>query len=169
MQQRTFENAEKSVLTSRCNDFFETVDGDHGRIETRSYWVSHDLEGYDIAKWVGLKSIGIVDRIRELGDKCSSERSYYLLSKTMTAKEFGNSCRAHWSVENNLHWVLDVSFNEDSCRVRKDHAPENFNTLRKIALSLLKNTKHKRGIATRRLKAGWDHNFLSKVLKAGIS
>lgn len=164
-----FDSAEKEILTDRTDDFFETIDGDHGRVETRSYWVSNDLEGIEVSKWASLKAIGIVDRIREIGDDASHERSYFLLSKEMTAEGFGQACRAHWSVENNLHWALDVSFNEDDCRVRKDHAPENLNTLRKIALALLKNTKAKHGIATKRLVAGWDNKFLGKVLMTGIS
>lgn len=163
-----FDTADKDVLTERCNDFFETVDGEHGRVETRSYWTSYDLEGFETSKWAGLKAIGIVDRVREVGDSHSKERSYFLLSTDMDAESFGRACRAHWAVENNLHWALDVSFNEDACRVRKDHAPENFNTLRKIALALLKNTKSKRGVAIRRLRAGWDNQFLGQVLRAGV-
>lgn len=165
----SFEGADKSVLTNRCNDFYETIDGDHGRVETRSYWTSYDLCGLDVSEWIGLKSIGIVDRVREVGDQISKERSYFLLSSEMSAEEFGKACRAHWAVENNLHWALDVSFREDESRVRKDHAPENFNTLRKIALALLKNKKTKNGVATRRLVAGWDNRFLMQILRAGLS
>ena len=165
----SYDGAEKEVLTDRCDDHYETIDGDHGRVDTRSYWVSHGLEGIEVNEWTGLKSIGIVDRVREIGNSISNERSYFLLSKEMTAENFGKACRGHWAVENNLHWALDVSFSEDACRVRKDHAPENFNTLRKIGLALLKNTKTKNGVKTKRLVAGWDNKFLGKVLKAGIA
>ena len=114
--------------------------------------------------WPGIRAIGIADRTRESNGKIENERAFYLLSEAMPADRFGSTVRSHWGVENNLHWSLDVSFGEDKSRVRKDHAAENFATLRRLALTLLKEAPSKVGIATRRLRAGWDNDFLLQVV-----
>jgi predicted transposase YbfD/YdcC len=149
-----------------CNE----VDGDHGRIETRELWVSdqvHHLPKDLRAQWMDLNSIVCVRRVRELvNGKTTEEKSYYISSLCKTSPEmFAQAIRGHWSIENQLHWHLDVSFNEDACRVRKHHGAENLSRLRRMALNLLQAEKTcKGGIKTKRLKAGWDHPYLLKVL-----
>jgi predicted transposase YbfD/YdcC len=157
-------DADHEVLNSKAISKAETVDGEHGRIETRKYWVIDDLGGMpETMTWPGIKAIGVADRTRDTNGKLVNERAFYLLSEVIPADRFGWTVRSHWGVES-LHWSLDVSFSEDKSRVRKDHAAENFATLRRIALTLLKATPDKIGIANRRLKAGWDNAFLLRVV-----
>lgn len=150
--------------TSHC--FCETVDGDHGRIETRKYWTIDEIDWMeDQADWAKLTSIGMVQSTREVKGETSQETRYYLNSLPSDAKIFANAVRSHWGIENSLHWILDVAFREDESRIRKDYAPENFSILRRIALNLLKKeTSLKAGIKIKRNKAGWDNGYLTKVL-----
>ena len=131
----------------------QTVDGDHGRIETRDVWVTDQLEwlGDENQRWPGLKSVAVVESKRELPIKGTSiEHRYYISSHGgVDAQAMATRIRRHWSVENNLHWVLDVSFDEDKARQRKGHSAQNFSRLRRIALNLLnrektKKTRHQR-------------------------
>lgn len=151
--------------------FVETVDGDHGRIETRRVWVTDQLDDWLKAeqrqRWAGLKSVAVVETTREVPLKPTSiERRYFICSLAGTdAERMAQIIRGHWSVENRLHWVLDVSFAEDQSRQRKDHSAENFSRLRRIALNLLRReTTKKRGIKGKRLNAAWDHDYLLKLL-----
>jgi len=147
----------KGDLTSAF-DFHETLDADHGRIEIRRYWVCNDVDWLDqYDQRCGLKSIGLAESERHLGDEKTIERRYFISSLENDAQQFGNAIRKHWGIENSLHWVLDVAFREDESRVRKDYAPENMAMLRHIALNLLKQE-------TTRLKSGWDEGYLPKVL-----
>ena len=161
----TVGGASTDILAAKTASNAETVDGDHGRIETRKHWVLEDLSGLPLTMtWPGILALGIADRTRESNGKIENERTFYLLSEAMPADRFGSTIRSHWGVENNLHWSLDVSFSEDKSRVRKDNAAENFATLRRLALTLLKEAPSKVGIATRRLRAGWDNDFLLQVV-----
>ena len=150
----------------------QEVDGGHGRIETRDVWVSDQVRHLPEAiaeQWAGLKIIACVQRRREIiGGKTSIERSYYISSIAQAdAGRLAGMIRGHWGIENQLHWHLDVSFGEDACRIRKDNAAENFSRLRRIALNQLQRERTlKGGIKTKRLKAGWDHPYLLKVLAA---
>ena len=144
----------------------ETVDGDHGRIETRRYYQSDQLDWFeDRSKWEGLRSVGMVESIREINGKVQTERRYYLSSLPLGIEDFARAVRCHWGIENKLHWVLDVQLREDESRARTGNAPENLATLRRLALNLLKKEKtKKRGIKGKQLNAGWDHAYLLRLL-----
>jgi predicted transposase YbfD/YdcC len=148
----------------------ETVEKDHGRIETRRYYQSAALEWFaDRPKWEGLRSVGMVEAIREVSGKATVERRYYLSSLSLGVETFARAVRGHWGVENQLHWVLDVWFREDQSRARAGHAAENLATLRRLALNLLKREKtKKRGIRGKQLNAGWDHAYLLRLLAMEI-
>ena len=157
------------------SDHFEETDAGHGRIEKRSLWVCWDAQELigDLAgEWPGLKALIAVERTRELlgkngKPKISTERHYYIssLDRRTKAKRLAGYVRGHWSIENNLHWQLDVSFREDERRVRKGHGAENFSRMCRAALNLLKQEKTSQGgIASRRKKCGWDNDYLLKVL-----
>lgn len=147
-------------------DCYETIDGDHGRIETRRYVACDDIDWLDKHReWKGLKTIVMVHRQREADGKISQETSFYISSLERNAKQIGKAIRNHWSIENGLHWCLDVSFSEDESRIRKDHAPENMAILRHIAIGLIKNENTTKGsIKVRRMKAAWDNSYMLKVL-----
>lgn len=152
--------------------FVETVDGDHGRIETRRVWVTDQLDDWlksrQRQRWAGLQSVAVVEARREVPLKPTSiERRYFISSRAgIDARRMAHIIRGHWSVENQLHWVLDVSFAEDQSRQRKGRGAENFSRLRRIALNLLRrDTTKKRGIKGKRLNAAWDHDYLLKLLK----
>jgi len=142
-----------------------TVDGDHGRIETRTSLVSTDIawlqEHY---AWPGLAAIGKIVRIREASTKVSTETACYLLSTPLNAERFGQVARAHWGVENGLHWVLDVTMNEDQARNRRDHGPSNIALLRRLAFNLAKLEGSKGSMKGKLKRAGWDDAFLTSLL-----
>lgn len=149
---------------------WETVEKDHGRIETRRYFQSAELDWFaDQSKWEGLKSVGLVEATREVGGKQTVERRYYLSSLPLDVETFAKAVRGHWGVENKLHWVLDVWFREDQSRARTGYAAENLATLRRLALNLLKRERtKKRGIKGKQLNAGWDHAYLLRLLGVEI-
>jgi predicted transposase YbfD/YdcC len=141
------------------------VDGGHGRIETRTSLVSTDIGWLqERHAWPGLAAIGRVVRTREVSTKSSTETAYYLLSTPLSAERFGEVTRAHWGVENGLHWVLDVTMNEDRARNRKDHGPQNIAMLRRLALNLAKLEGSKESIKGKLKRAGWDDAFLTRLL-----
>jgi len=144
----------------------ETVEKDHGRIETRRYYQSAALNWFaDRTKWADLRSVGMVEAIREIGGKRTVERRYYLTSLPLGVATFARAVRGHWGVENKLHWVLDVCFREDQSRARAGYAAENLATLRRLALNLLKREKtKKRGIKGKQLNASWNHAYLLRLL-----
>jgi len=144
----------------------ETEEKGHGREENRWYHlcpVPDDLP--DRHRWPKLKAIGIAISNTQRDGKDCNEVRYYILSRYISGRRFAEAVRSHWSIENRLHWQLDVTFQEDQCRIRKGHADANFSILRRTAISLLKNESTlKVGIKNKRLTAGWDENYLEKVL-----
>jgi predicted transposase YbfD/YdcC len=149
--------------------YTETLEKEHGRIERRRYWLTSRLDWLrEKEEWAGLTSVGMVESTRTVNDVTSHEVRYFIASLDATDPEkFARAVRNHWSVENNLHWVLDVAFDEDACRVRKDNAPENMAMLRHLALNLIKrDTTNKRGVQTRRKMAGWSPDYLLHLLGA---
>lgn len=142
-----------------------TEEQSHGREELRACWVLTDLEAVpERVQWPGLQSVVVVVRDRMAGERNSCEKHYYISSRKLSAKRFLDVVRGHWGIENSLHWVLDVVFDEDRSRVRKDHGPENFGLLRRMAVSMLKAEQSKGSTPVKRLKAGWNNDFLEKVL-----
>ncbi len=147
---------------------FQEVYGDHGRVESRQLRASSDID-WLLARhpdWVGLKSILAITARRELGDKTEEETRYFISSLSADQPErLAGAVRAHWGIENQLHWVLDVAFDEDRNRTRKGQGAANLSIIRHIALNLIKNERSSKvGVKTKRAKAGWDQRYLLKVL-----
>lgn len=118
------------------------VDKGHGRLERRCYWQSGAVSWFaDRAQWVGLRSVGVVEATRQVGDKTTVERRYYLSSLPVDAAAFARAVRGHWAIENQCHWVLDMVFGEDQSRARTGHAVANLGLLRRLALNLLRRDK----------------------------
>lgn len=165
---RLFDDLEGSQYKAYEFEYDKTVNKDHGRIEIRECWTISDpktlqyLRGF--ANWKNLATVSRIRSVRRIGEEQSCEDRYHITSLT-GAKHILKCVRSHWGIENELHWTLDLAFDEDRCRVRKDHGPENFALLRHIALNLLKQEKTcKRGIKGKRLLAGWNQDYLLKVL-----
>lgn len=146
----------------------EEIDCGHGRVERRGCAVVGDLTLLDqAAEWPGLRSLVRVraERFHKATGEIEQETRYYISSLAPEAARLNTAIRQHWGIENQLHWVLDVAFNEDHSRKRAGHAAQNFSRLNRIALNLLRQDKEsKRGIKGKRLKAGWDHAYLLRVL-----
>jgi predicted transposase YbfD/YdcC len=142
-----------------------TVDGDHGRIETRTTTVINDVEWLqERHDWPGLKAVVVVESSREINGKTEHETRFYLTSLVMVAALIGPIVRSHWSIENSLHWVMDMMFRDDECRVRTDHAPANFTTIKHMAHNLLRTAASKDSLRLRRKVAAWDDDFLASLI-----
>jgi len=145
----------------------EETDKDHGRIEIRRCVTVADVSWFaERAAWKNLKSFGLIQSTRIVGGKTTTERRYYLSSLDgRDARRFASAVREHWRIENSLHWVLDVTFDEDQCRVRKDHAPANLAIIRHFALNLIRtDSSVKKSVNVKRLKAALDDNYRRHLL-----
>lgn len=145
---------------------FETEERLHARDESRFYYLCQAPEDLpDRQRWPKLQAIGVAICNSHRDGRDHTEVRYYILSKFVSGKRFGEAVRSHWGIENHLHWQLDVTFQEDQSRLRKNHADRNFSILRRTALSMLKNEPTaKVGVKNKRLTAGWDEDYLEKVL-----
>ena len=143
----------------------QTVDGDHGRIETRTTTVIHDVAWLqERHNWPGLRSVVIVESEREIGDKVERETRFYITSLVLLATMLAPIIRSHWAIENSLHWVMDMIFRDDECRVRTDHAPANFCTIKHMAHNLVRLAPGKASLRLKRKTAGWDDDFLASLI-----
>jgi predicted transposase YbfD/YdcC len=150
--------------------FHETIEKGHGRVEVRRCWSSTEIDWLDQRdRWRDLAMIGVVESERHQGDQVSLERRYFISSLNVDAKTSLAGVRSHWAVENNLHWVLDIAFREDECRIRKGFGAENMAVFRQIALNLIKQEKTvKLGVKNRRMLAAADDDYRMKVLNTII-
>ncbi|MEM1256638.1 MAG: ISAs1 family transposase [Cyanobacteria bacterium P01_H01_bin.21] len=166
--EQLFDWACKTDFKDIDHEAYQTIDKGHGRIEVRRYWLLDNVEYLENAeRWDGLNRVGMIESERRIdGHPPTTERRYYLTSLDGGIERFAYASRAHWGVENKLHWSLDVIFHEDDSRIRKGHAPENMTVIRKIALNLLAKESSKGSKKAKRLKAGWDNDFLVQVLLA---
>ena len=168
------EDVEVFANEQKANDFkdckvsqHQTVDGDHGRIETRTYTVIHDVDWLqERHDWPGLKGVVIVDSRREVDGKLQRETRFYITSLVLLASVVGPMIRDHWAVENGLHWVMDMMFRDDECRIRTGHAPANFTTLRHMAQNLYRKSPGKDSMRLKRKTAGWDDEYLASLIAA---
>ena len=149
----------------------ETIDADHGRIETRRHTVCHEIDWLfsdrrypGEFKFPGLAALGMIEREREHAGTVERETHYYLCSTKLDAKTLGRAVRGHWGIENHLHWTLDVVFHDDLARLRSDHGPANMAVIKHTALNLLMRAKPITSFKNRRKKAGWNRDYLEKLL-----
>lgn len=164
--QQLFDWASKTDFKDIEHEVYQTIDKGHGRLEKRRYYLLGNVEHLVNAhQWVGLQRVGMVESERHIeGKPITTERRYYLTSLDGGVERFARASRGHWGIENRLHWSLDVVFHEDNSRIRNDHSPENMTLIRKIALNLLSKESSKGSKKRKRLKAGWDNDFLIQVL-----
>lgn len=152
--------------------YHETVETGHHRIETRQVWavpVSQLPPLHRQRQWVGLSSVVMVKSTRQLWNKTTTAVRFYISSLDGDAQRHNRVIRSHWSIENSLHWVLDVTFNEDASRIRQGHAAENIGLLRRLSINLLKRESSKQSLKMKRYKAGMDNDFLMKILAASTA
>lgn len=167
--QALFEEIEHPDIAFIEHDHHKTVEKNHGRIETRVCWTLSDpdcltyLRGWE--NWKGLKTVAMVKSTRVIDDKTTTQVRYFISSLPGSAERILAAVRSHWSIENSLHWVLDMAFREDESRLRKDHGAENMALLRQLALNLIKQDRvTKAGVKNRRLRAALDNDYLLSLL-----
>src|SRR3984893_12813930 len=168
------EDVEVFVAEQKANGFedtkisqHQTVDGDHGRIETRTYTAIHDVTWLqERHQWPGLQGVVMVESTREIGEKIERETRFYITSLVWLASQLGPVVRGHWAIENSLHWVLDMIFRDDECRIRTDNAPANFTTVKHMAHNLIRRAPGRNSLRARRKVAAWDDEFLASLIAA---
>jgi len=169
---RDFFEGELSASDSEYEiDRHEETEKGHGRLEVRRCFTTGDIAWLGREDdWKGIRSIGMIEAAREINGSTEKEARFYISSLESNARKLAGGARSHWGVENSLHWVLDVTFNEDASRVRRNQAPANLSTLRKIALSLLKaETTRKKSIKRKRKMSVWDDTYMFKILNSPVS
>ena len=167
-------DVELFAAEQKANDFKDTtisrdktIDGDHGRIETRTTTVIHDVAWLQQRHaWPGLNGVVMVESTRQIGNAIERETRFYITSLVLLAHQIGPIVRSHWAVENSLHWVMDMIFRDDECRVRTDHAPANFTTVKHMALNLIRRAPGRDSLRLRRKVAAWDDQFLASLIAA---
>lgn len=168
-----FEQAQAQKFEGVIFSYDERVEKGHHRTEKRQVWtvpISELPPLHQQADWLGLKTVVMVVRVRHLWNKTTREVQFYLTSLDSDAIILGRAIRLHWGVENSLHWTLDVTFNEDACRVRTGHAPQNLALLRRIALnSLNREQSLKRSNRQKSNRAAMDNNYMLTILAACLS
>jgi predicted transposase YbfD/YdcC len=167
--EQEFKAAQADHFAHMDHQYFESLEKGHGRIEKRQYWYTQDIQGLGtIERWPKLAGMAMCRATRTLNSETSVEDRYFITSCTHNdIEKIAHAIRDHWRVENSLHWVLDIAFNEDQCRIRIGYAAENLATMRRLAINALKtNTSRKGGIKAKRLQAAWDNEFLREILMA---
>jgi predicted transposase YbfD/YdcC len=161
-----FQTADNTTSEDSSLSYYETEEQQHGRVEIRRHWATPAPNGLPTAAaWAKLRCVGRVEAERHIQGEVTIAQRYYIASIASDARQLAQAVRAHWEIENCVHWVLDVAFREDDSRVRSGHAPENLAVLRRLALNLLRQDKStKLGIQNKRLKAGWDETYLARVV-----
>lgn len=161
-----FQDAKEKGFKDLPHDTCETTDGEHGRIETRRFTTTSEVDWFEEkSKWKKLTSLGMVESQRQIGDKITDETRYFISSLPSDAATFAQACRGHWGIENGLHWTLDIAFREDDSRIRLGHAANNLAIIRHFALNLIKQDKKRKiGVKGSRKRAGWDVNYLQHLL-----
>jgi predicted transposase YbfD/YdcC len=162
--QGVFDQAEATAYHGLTFDHYSKGEEGHGRVEFRSVAVIHDPVGLP-EDWEGVTAVVEVARRREVAGVSTTTTHYYVSSHAGTAEAMAGYTRGHWGIENQCHWVLDVVFHEDQSRIKEGYAGENLALLRRVALALLKRSPGKGSMVTKRLKAGWDDDFLLQVLQ----
>ena len=168
------EDVKVFVAERKANDFkdttisrHETVDADHGRVETRTYAAIHNVEWLQERQaWPGLQGVVMVESRREAEGGIAKEARFYIASLVSLANAIGPMIRDHWAIENGLHWVMDMVFRDDECRVRTENAPANFTTIKHMAQNLIKKAPGKDSQRLKRKTAGWDDDFLASLVAA---
>lgn len=167
-----FESAHSKGFEGIEHSYDRRIEAGHHRQENRQVWVvpaTAIADLYQPSPWAGLQSVVMVIRVRQLWNKTTREVQFYLSSLPCDAQRIGRAIRAHWGIENQLHWVLDVTFGEDASRIRNGHSPENFSLMRRMAISLLnQETSTKRSLRQKAKRAAMDSNYMLKVLSAAL-
>jgi predicted transposase YbfD/YdcC len=160
-----FAVAQQANFAHVRHDYTEELDKDHGRLEIRRYWITEDLRTLpDTDRWVGLRSIGMVERTALAGETQTVERRYFINSIRADAQRFAHGVRGHWGVENRLHWRLDVVFGDDASRIRKGNAPAIMTSIRHLCVNLFDQEPSSLSLAKKRRKAAWNDDFRAKVV-----
>ena len=165
-----FELAQEEKFLGREYNYYEQVEAGHHRVEKRQVWtvdISELAPLHNQELWTGLKTVVMIVSERRLWNKTTTAARFYLSSLSSNAAQIALAIRSHWGIENSLHWTLDVTFCEDKSRIRKQHSPENFALIRRLAINLLKPEKtSKQSLKMKRYRAAMDNNYLVQILNS---